>query len=378
MNVDVEGPRVDINSVPVVEAITPKTKAGVDYYPASYYGAILRKKVDPKIFKPVPSHLIYLAAHIAVVAGTFYALVFMQVLWPFKIILSVLMGFSFGLMGFIGHEIMHGSVTRNKTLQAIFSHISLTPYLGSPTFWKFWHNKLHHGNTQALIQDPDAFPTLRIYKYSKFMKFMYPYTPGSGTLRSYAYFLFWFCFNFIVAQVYFRYRNKIYEGVNHKRVNIEFASQVAVYLAFMGSAVYFGGLQNLFWVWLLPFMVQNYTIMSYVSTNHNLSPLTSVNDPLSNSVTVTNFKPLEYLHVNFGYHVEHHLFPTVCSKHAKVLHKAIKEEWPDKFQVTTKWRAMVDLYKTPRIYKNSTTLINPKTMKTYPVKDYSPKNLSTN
>ena len=106
---------------------------------------------------------------------------------------------------------------------------------------------------------------------------------------------------------------------------------------------------------------------------HNVVPLTNDNDPLVNSVTVTNHPAIEFLTLNFGYHVEHHIFPPVSSRHARKWHEAIKSEWPEKFQVTPKWRAMLDLYLTPRIYKNTSTLINPRTQKTAAVKNYAPK-----
>ncbi len=342
-------------------------------YPSSYYGAILRKKLDPKIFKPVPSQILYFFGYWTAALLCFYFLVWIQPVWPIKLLLSLVLGFSLGMLGFIGHEVMHGSVIRNARIQNIIGFICLSPFMASITFWKFWHNKLHHGNTQSLILDPDAFPTARIYKHSKFMRFMFPFTPGAGTIRSYSYFFFWFSFNMFVAQIYLRFRNSIYDGIDHKRVNKEFALQIFFYFSFLAVAVKFGGVGSLLWVWVIPFFIQNYAVMSYISTNHNLSPLTNVNDPLINSVTVTNHPILEFLSLHFGYHVEHHIFPTVSSRHARVLHNAIKSEWPDRFQVTPKWQAMLDLYRTPRIYKNTSVLINPLTQKTSAVKNYAVK-----
>lgn len=358
-----------MNMEPEIQISETKT-AKTPLHPSSYYGAVLRKKLDPSIFKPVPLQILYFFGYFACAVFCFYALVWVQPEWPIKLALSLALGFSMGMLGFIGHEVMHGSVFRQPFLQSVVAHLCLAPYMASPTFWKFWHNKLHHSNTQSLILDPDAFPTTRIYKHSKFMQFMYPFTPGSGTFLSYGYFFFWFSFNIFVAQMYLRFRNSIYAELDHKKVSIEFAAHILAYIAVLGVAVVYGGPSTLIWVWLIPFLIQNYSVMSYISTNHNLSPLTNVNDPLVNSVTVTNFRIFEFLSLNFGYHVEHHIFPTVSSRHARTLHKAIKEEWPDKFQVTSKWRALVDLYKTPRIYKNSTTLINPLTQKTAPVKNY--------
>jgi fatty acid desaturase len=126
------------------------------------------------------------------------------------------------------------------------------------------------------------------------------------------------------------------------------------------------GPANWLWVVVLPIAVQNYMLMSYISTNHNLSPLTSENDPLVNSLTVTNHPVLEYFSLNFGYHVEHHLFPTVSSKYAKKIHQELIRKFPDTYMFMPKWKAIKALYSTSRIYKNANTLINPKTMQEFP------------
>ena len=125
------------------------------------------------------------------------------------------------------------------------------------------------------------------------------------------------------------------------------------------------GPANWIFVFVIPFAIQNYVLMSYISTNHNLSPLTSENDPLVNSLSMTNHPVLEWLNLNFGYHVEHHLFPTVSGKHTKVIHRHLVRLYPDKYKFMPKGEAMRALYKTARIYKNSETLIHPETLETF-------------
>lgn len=153
----------------------------------------------------------------------------------------------------------------------------------------------------------------------------------------------------------------MWDEMNHKRVTFEFAAQIIL----VGAYIYFVGFSNLFYLAVLPFAIQNYTLMSYISTNHNLSPLTNVNDPLLNSLTVTNNKILEFLNLNFGYHVEHHIFPRMSGAYTKKTHEVIKKLFPETYQYMPKTRALKLLYKTARIYKNTSTLINPKTLETY-------------
>ena len=158
-----------------------------------------------------------------------------------------------------------------------------------------------------------------------------------------------------------RFGNKMWSEMKHTRVSIEFGLQVLM----MGSLVYFVGLSNFAFLILIPFAIQNYTVMSYISTNHNLSPLTKVNDPLVNSLTVTTNPIFEFIHLNFGYHVEHHIFPRMSGAYTKKVHAELKSQFPDTYQFMKKSEALKLLYSTARIYKNHTTLINPKTLQTY-------------
>jgi fatty acid desaturase len=327
----------------------------------SFYREALTPHLDPDILKADPWRLIWYGAFTLGSLVAFLFIVNGGFSWPIKLCLGLLLGYCNGTLGFICHEILHGSVIKNQKLQSVMVFFGAIPFFISPTFWRFWHNRLHHGKTQQLIFDPDAFPNLKIYKHSKFMQFMYPFTPGSGHKRSYSYFFFWFSFHIFVAESYLRFRNKIYGPLNHRQVNIEFGLQL---LMALGLFIYAGS-ANLLWVFLIPLAVQNYVLMSYIATNHNLNPLTSENDPLVNSLTVTNHPVLEFLHLNFGYHVEHHIFPTARGSKMKDIHRELVRQFPETYLIMPKWKAMKNLYATARIYKNANVLINPETGQTF-------------
>jgi fatty acid desaturase len=324
------------------------------------YRSILRV-LPREVQAPYPLRLVQLAAQSLISSAAVWAIVNLSLAWPVKLLLSLVIGHCWGMNGLGGHEILHGSVVRNRKLQSVLGFFCFLPFLISPTFWRFWHNNLHHANTQMLLQDPDAYPTLRIFKQSRFMKWMFPYSPGSGYKRSYLYFFFWFSFNVHVAQFYFRSRNKMFNKLNHRQVNYELALAGAVLFAFL----YWAGAANWLWMAVIPFLVLNYSVFSYISTNHNLNPLTTENDPLINSLTVTNHPILEALHLNFGYHVEHHLFPTINGVHNKKIHELLKKHFATTYQYMPKWQAIRQLYATSRIYKTHTTLIHPETLEVY-------------
>ncbi len=327
----------------------------------AYYNRKISAVLPEKFFKRRPTRL-FLALLFIITNFSLVALVLnLNVHWVLKILAGFLIGQANAGLAFVSHETLHGSVVKNKLLQDAIVFFAFTPFLMSPTYWRFWHNRLHHGHTQYILKDPDAFPTMSIYKQSKFMQKLYNWTPGAQTIRSYFYFFFWFSFQSFLNQSYMRFGAKMWSEMKHTRVTIEFLLQVAM----VSTYVYFVGFSNLIYLVLIPFAIQNYTVMSYICTNHNISPLTKVNDPLVNSLTVTTNSVFDFFHLNFGYHVEHHIFPRMSGVYTKKVHFEIKKMFPDTYQFMKKSEALKLLYSTSRIYKNSTTLINPKTLQTY-------------
>ena len=158
------------------------------------YARELRSSLPKDLLKPTPLRLIPFLSLVILAVVSASALVSFQLGIVAKVGLGLVIGYCFGAIAFMAHEILHGSVVRNRLLQDVFGFIGFAPFLIAPTFWRYWHNRLHHGHTQKIIKDPDAFPTQRIFKQSNYMKRMYKFTPGSGYLRSYFYFFFWFFF----------------------------------------------------------------------------------------------------------------------------------------------------------------------------------------
>ena len=328
----------------------------------AFYRAAVKKNLDPAVHEAYPMRMAWYGACVFLSVGSFLAIVKLELPWFLKLAAGLLIGFCNGLLALISHEVSHGSVVKGQKLQRVLGFFGTLSFMISPTYWKYSHNRLHHGKTQKLIEDPDAFPTMRVFKASKFMQRMFPFTPGSGHKRSYSYLFIWISFHYFISQTYLRFRNRIYDGMDHKAVTLEFVAQGLILLAL---AIY-AGPSNWLWVIAIPFVVQNYLVMSYIATNHNLSPLTSENDPLLNSLTVTNHPVLEFLHVNFGYHVEHHLFPTINGRNIKAVHYELAKQFPEEYKIMPKMKAIRALYQTARIYKTAHVLINPETGDRYP------------
>lgn len=327
----------------------------------SFYQQELKKFLPEEVFLRNPARLGYFFTFLAINISLIAIVIMLDPAWYVKLIIAFAIGQLNTALGFFAHETLHGSIVKSRLFQDVIGMIALAPFFVSPTYWRFWHNTLHHGNTQLIYKDPDAFPTLSVYKRSKYMRFVFDLSPGSKNPISYLYFFYWFSFQSIINTVYMRFKSKMWDKMDHSRVTKEFI----FILAALGSYVYFVGSENFLWLVLIPFLVQNYSILSYISTNHNISPLTKINDPLENSLTVTTNPLQEMFHLNFGYHVEHHLFPRVSCAHSKKIHALLKEHYPTKYKHMPKWKALKYLYQTPRIYKNSNELIHPKTNETF-------------
>ena len=114
-------------------------------------------------------------------------------------------------------------------------------------------------------------------------------------------------------------------------------------------------------IFVAPVMVANCIVMAHILTNHGLSPLTAVNDPLVNSLTVTVPRWAEWLTLGFGYHTEHHLFPAMSARHAPLVRDAICARWPDRYQSMPLGSALLRLHRTARVYEDELTLVDPRT-----------------
>jgi fatty acid desaturase len=106
--------------------------------------------------------------------------------------------------------------------------------------------------------------------------------------------------------------------------------------------------------------------MSFILTNHSLSPRVEINDPLVSGLSVTTPRWIDWLTLRFGFHVEHHLFPGMSSRHAWRVRELLRRQWPERYQSMSLLAALRRLHCTARVYKTSTTLFDPRTGAEFP------------
>ena len=327
----------------------------VEARPLSYYAKAVRPSLPADAFDPVPSRLVWLALHLAVIVGGTLALVahvggpWARPLW------SLLIGSSFAGCAFVGHETMHGAVVRNRVLRQLIGWVCFLPFSLSPRLWVAWHNKTHHGNTMRDGVDPDAFPTLETYKVSATARLADKVVVGRHRPLGFLTLLLGFTGQSTQMLLVWSRKTDALTPAGRRLVALEAALQWGTWAA----VAWLVGLSTFVFSFLIPLYIGNLVVISYILTNHNLSPLTEVNDPLLNSLSVEVPSFVHRYHLHFGLHVEHHLFPSMSSARSPLVRDVLREKFPERYQSMPFHTAMYRLMTTPRVYGTPTTLVDP-------------------
>jgi fatty acid desaturase len=325
--------------------------------PMNEYAREIRGALPAHVFQPRPRRLWWLALHGGIIVGVSTVILAIAPPWYLALLGAVVIGHSWGCLGFLAHETLHHSVVKNRTIEHAVGYVGLLPYCLSPTLWVGWHNQTHHAYTGHLVADTDHFGTLSLWQRHRYLRWLERFAPGSGTLRSAGFLLVGFTLQAALVLLLKKQRKGVYRSVSHRAVYFETASMAAIW----GIILALVGLRSFLFIALIPMAFANLLLMSYISTNHYLNPLTSTNDPLVNSLSVRNPRWIEALHLQFGYHVEHHIFPTMSPAHAREVRAQLIERYGNRYLSLPHIEALRLLYTRPKVHLTSDTLIAPRT-----------------
>jgi len=177
-------------------------------------------------------------------------------------------GQCFAAMGFLAHECLHGSMVRSRGVQTALGYLGFGPFLVSPTLWRTWHNQVHHGKTNMGNADPDSFGTLSRYRSAPSTRYVARLAPGSGHWYSALFLGYWFVFHGQVVLWIQAPRVRTFARMNRRRAIVDSAVCAAAWAA---VAVLAGPVGSLY-VMVVPMIVANATVMSYIATNHFMRP----------------------------------------------------------------------------------------------------------
>lgn len=323
--------------------------------PEAVIRAAIRRDLPADTFTPQPWRALWFVPLVAIVIGSIVAQLALSPMWPVRIVIALVMGQAMAALGFLAHEALHGSLVQSRRLQTVLGYCGFGPMLVSPALWRVWHNQVHHNRTNMGNSDPDGFGTMARYERMPSTRFVAQLAPGSGHPLSFLFLGYWFAFHGqVVLWLQSRYMRG-FESLNRRRAILD---SVVGLLAWGALAYVAGPFVSLFVV-AIPFVTANATVMSYISTNHFMRPLAETNNPVENSMSVNTLPVIDAIHFNFSHHVEHHLFPKMSAKHAPRVREWLLENQPDDYLSPAHWMAVRELYRTPRVYLDATTLVNP-------------------
>ena len=334
------------------------------------YAKKLRPLLPPSAFTPDPNKVVILFANFLILLlGWVIAAQLDRWTWyllPLYLPLALLMGNSIVVLIFSTHEMLHSGTIKNPWLRQIASLFGWVMSWIPPTFWKIVHHREHHQKTNSL-SDPDR-NYLQKHPDNWGKRIHHLFAPSSEVNP------FLFAIGMTSSWGIHTFRNLISvllynDGAAELppvafKVSEKERRTIAIELFFiacvhLGICAYldFHPLK-LILGYFLPIWIGYSGAMFYIYTNHLVCRMTPVNDPLINSVSLRAPKIFDLLHLNFSYHTEHHLFPSLNSDYYPLVQELLETHYSDRFNLLDAGEAWRLLLTTPRHYKDETTLID--------------------
>ncbi len=331
------------------------------------YVKALRPLLPPQAFAPSFNKLIILGINVLILLLG-WAIAQQLNLWSFYWLwlylpLTLIMGNSVIVLLFSCHDMMHGSVIKNPRLVDFIALIGLSLLWMPPTLWKAVHNHKHHTQTNSL-QDPDrSYLTQQNNTWGKWIQNLCtPSAEVNGLFLAFGMLTAWgtHTFRHLTSILFFNRNDVDYVPaavvVSPAKRRLIATETIWIAAIHLGILLYIHNPIGILLGYLLPISIGYAGVMFYVYTNHFLCPMTEVNDPLLNSVSLRMPKIFDLLHFNFSYHTEHHLFPSLNSDYYPAVQTLLQTHYADQFNLIPGDKAWQLLLKTPRHYRNSETL----------------------
>jgi fatty acid desaturase len=312
-------------------------KPAAELHPTAYYAAVVRPHLPADAFRAEPRHLGRIAVHLLIVMAG-YSLLRSTGAWWIMLPASIVIGHSMACLLFLAHDVSHNAVIKNvpakRSLELLLWGLNLIP----PALWRRIHNQSHHVETNTL-SDPD-----RVFRESESTIATWTYTrlffPNRKTPFRHPFVLFHFV-TYIVRHVV----TAMLPGTT-KFSFVTFKPQytLAQKVSIAIELIFIVLIQIGIWffikgVWLtylfavpIPLLVASSVAMAYIFTNHFLNPLCKHSDPLIGSTSVVVPEWIDWLHDNFSYHTEHHVFPGMNPRHFPAVSRLLAEHFPDRYQ----------------------------------------------
>jgi fatty acid desaturase len=336
--------------------------------PQATYAKKIRPYLPAEAFSPDLRKLVILFINLAILMlGWMIAAELDR--WPLYLLwlylpIAIVMGNSVMVLAFSCHDLMHGTVIRNYRLTYVISLIGQAILWMPPTLWKAIHNRVHHNKTNSL-GDPD-----RNYLYeqpntwSKWIQnLVFPSLEVSPIGLAVGMLTAWggYTFRNLTAVLLFNRESIDYLPASFRvsakerwAIIGEFSVILILHLTILAYLQF--NLLKIVFSYLLPIWIGYAGMIFYIYTHHLGCRMTSINDPLLNSISIRVPKIFDLLHLNFSYHAEHHIFPGMNSDYYPMVRELLKIHYPERMNymlgACEAWRLLLT---TPRHYKDENT-----------------------
>ena len=353
---------------PTADCLPSLAEAGAPYQSAASYARHLRPLLPPGAFRTDPNRLLLVLINLAIL-GLGWAMADQLDRWPgfwplAFLPFALVMGNSVIALLFATHDLLHGSSLRGRGWRQAVGLLGLALLWMPPTLWHAVHNREHHSHTNSL-RDPDrSYLEAQPATWGK--RIQHLFTPsdtvrplwlvvglasawGVHNLRTIASVLLFNdgASNFTPASFRVSPKERLVIG-------LELLAIVGLHA---GLIVWLDGQPlKLLLGYFIPIWIGYAGAIGYIYTNHLLGPLSEINVPLANSLSLRLPKILDLLHLNFSYHTEHHIFPGLNSSYYPQVRHLLQQHYPERYQLLDGAEAWRLLLSTPRHYRDSRTL----------------------
>lgn len=303
---------------------------------AGEYVRVLRPLLPPESFRPDRRALLPMAAHLALFLGTCLLLRATDAWWVGPLC-AVVIGHEIACLGFLAHDVSHRTVVRSRwgasMLEMLLFGLNNIP----PTLWRRMHNQNHHAETNTL-KDPDrnflkSESTWATRLYAALL------LPGKEGLEHNPLILLQFI-PYVLRNILVSFlpggmkpslvTNKPLFTVRQK---LRLAGELGVITLLEYGVLHLvgGDWGKFFWAYPAALCVASAVVMTYVFTNHFLNPLCEHTDPVTGTTSVIVPRWVDWMHDNFSYHTEHHVFPGMNPRHYPAVSRLLQERFPDRY-----------------------------------------------
>ena len=260
-----------------------------------------------------------------------------------------------------GHELGHGAGRMPTWVRRVLESLGWSFALfATPTIQRKAHNVLHHGNTNN-PRDPDRRLMLaeldELGAAPGLFEWLLPNGRHPLLTRIWGFSLMVFSYHLSLLLNSSMRTGEIHDvgltDVQRRQALFEFGLNLSAYGGLWALSDYSSIMAGTL---VLTYFTVSTLAGMYTSTNHLLNGMVEHgNDPLMTTASLKVPAWLDFLHLNFSHHTEHHLYPSASHEALPAVRMALRERFAERY-CEIEWReALRILLAAPMFMKDSNT-----------------------